>query len=418
MKKYLVFYCLMVFGTFASDVLNLNMGEAIEQAYYSNKLIKKSEIDLNTSDLQVRQAFKSGLPSLTLNSNWSEIDSKLNRDSGFSQQLVLNQPIFQGFQILEGVKSSKNLRNLSELQIEASKKEVRLAVIEAYLDILRLDEQIQVLNASIEEFSKNLTKLERMKVLGMVTETDLLDLELEKIKLESSLVQVQNAKSIKELDFKNKVGIKQSQKIALSPNKDIYIKLENIDYDRDLRYTLENNINIEMANINKDLTKSKERIDKAKLLPNVAFQGTYGTKEYQENFSDSLDTDNFAWTVGINFSWNVFTFGSNIDGVNIARNNIEKANLDLESTREEIELLLKSTYLNIINLENQVKLSERALERSEKNYDLQKKKYEQQMISSIEFLGAENNLRTAKFNLIDAKISLYYTYHKYLSIRD
>lgn len=418
MKKYLVFYCLMLFGTFASDILNLSIDEAIEQAYYSNKLIKKAEIDLKTSDLQVKQAFKSGLPTLTLNSSWSELDNKLNRDSGFSQQLVLNQPIFQGFQILEGVKSSKNLRNLSELQIEASKKEVRLAVIEAYLDILRLDEQIQVLTASVEEFTQNLAKLERMKILGMVTETDLLDLELEKIKIESSLVQVQNAKAIKELDFKNKIGLEQNRKIALSSNKDIYIQLENINYERDLKYTLENNINIEMANINKNLTKSKERIDKAKLLPNVAFQGTYGTKEYQENFSDSLDTDNFAWTVGINFSWNVFTFGSNIDGVNIARNNTEKANLDLESTKEEIQLLLKSTYLNIINLENQVKLNERALERSKKNYDLQKKKYEQQMISSIEFLGAENNLRTAKFNLIDAKISLYYAYHKYLSIRD
>lgn len=418
MKKYLVFYCLIIFGAWGNNLIKFSIDEAITQAYYNNKLIKKAEIDLDTSELQVKQAFKTGLPSLHLNNNWTEVDSKLERGTGFSHQIVLNQPIFQGFQILEGIKSSKNIRSISELKIEASKQEVKLQVIADYLDILRLDEQIKVLKSSIVEFNKNLDRLIRMESLGLIRETDVLDLELEKIKLESSLIQIKNERIIKELDFKNKIGIDQNKNISFISNEDIYIHLENIDYQRDLKYSLDNNINIQMARLNQSLTKSKERIDRAKLLPNVSFQGTYGTREYQENFSDSLDTDDLAWTVGISFSWNIFTFGSNIDGVNIAKNNTRKASLDLESTKENIELALKSTYLNIINLENQVKLSKRSLERSEKNYELQRRKYEQQMINSIEFLAAENNLRTAKFNLIDARISLYYMYHQYLNIRN
>lgn len=418
MKKYLSFYFLLSLLIFAKEPLVLTLDEAIDRAYESSKTVKKAELDLDSGDLQVKQAFKAGLPRLSLESTWLDAEDGSENPTGVKNQLVLTQPIFQGFQILEGMKSSKNIKSLSEIQVELSKKELRLSVIESYLSILRLEEQKKVLEGSLSEMDKSLEKLTKMKELGMVTKTDLLDIELEKLNVESSIVKISNGIEIQKLDLKNKIGIASGEDIKLQNNLDIYQMIEKVDYDKDLEIALEVNSQIKMAEINKQLEKSKEVISRAELLPSVNLQGTYGNTSYYDNFGDSLDSEEYDWTVGVNFSWNVFSFGSNIDGIKTAKNSTKKKEYDLESAKENIEIALKSSYLNLIHLQKQVDLNEKAIERSESNYELQKKKYENQMITSIEFLGAENNLRNSKFNLIDVKMSLYYTYHEYLSLLD
>lgn len=416
MKKYLSFYFIMTLVLFGKDPMVLSLDKAVQLGYESSKEVKKAELDVDSSNLQIKQAFKTGLPSLSLESNWLDADDSLDM-SGVKNQLVLTQPIFQGFQILEGMKSSKNIKTLSEIQLNQSKEDLKLSITEVYLEILRLQEQRKVLEGSLSELEKSLEKLVKMKELGMVTKTDILDIELEKLKVESSIIQTENSENIQKLDLKNKIGLSQDTEIVLENTLD-WDLMSDIDYDKDLGTALADNSQIQMAQINQELEKSKEVISRAEVLPTVALQGTYGNSSYYESFDDSIDPDEYDWTVGVSFSWNVFSFGKNLDGIKIAQNSTKQKEYDVKTAKENIELALKSAYLNLVHLEKQIDISKKAIERSESNYDLQKKKYENQMITSIEFLEAENNLRNSKFNLIDVRMSFYYTYNKYLSLLD
>ncbi len=418
MKKLLTIAFLILGTATMAESIEISIQEAVKKAYESNKLISKSELDLETSDLKVKQSYKNGLPSLNLSGIWADAENASPFSTGYKNQLVLQQPIFQGFQIMEGIKSSKNIRTLSELQLEAQKRDVKLQVIESFLNVVRLEKQKEVLEAAVGEIGINLDRLKKMQELGMVTKTDVLDLELEKLKLETNLMTVENARDIQILDLKNKIGIKPSEEISIVIPELNEINIENIDYDKDLAYTIENNIQIQMARLGKELTKASETISRAKLLPSVALQGTYGNQSFVDDFQDSVDPDNYEWSVGVNFSWNVFAFGRNIDGLNIAKNDTEKARLDEELAMENIELLLKSTYLSILQLDKQILAAQNAVLNSEENYRLQKKKYDNQMITSIEFLSAENNLRNSKFALIDYELQFYFNYEKYLNILD
>ncbi len=418
MKKLLTIAFLILGTATMAESIEISIQEAVKKAYESNKLISKSELDLETSDLKVKQSYKNGLPSLNLSGIWADAENASPFSTGYKNQLVLQQPIFQGFQIMEGIKSSKNIRTLSELQLEAQKRDVKLQVIESFLNVVRLEKQKEVLEAAVGEIGINLDRLKKMQELGMVTKTDVLDLELEKLKLETNLMTVENARDIQILDLKNKIGIKPSEEISIVIPELNEINIENIDYDKDLAYTIENNIQIQMARLSKELTKASETISRAKLLPSVALQGTYGNQSFVDDFQDSVDPDNYEWSVGVNFSWNVFAFGRNIDGLNIAKNDTEKARLDEELAMENIELLLKSTYLSILQLDKQILAAQNAVLNSEENYRLQKKKYDNQMITSIEFLSAENNLRNSKFALIDYELQFYFNYEKYLNILD
>lgn len=418
MKKLLISTFLVLAMTSMAESIEISIQEAVNKAYESNKLITKSELDLDTSNLKVKQSYKNGLPSLSLSGVWADAENANPFGTGYKNQLVLQQPIFQGFQIVEGIKSSRNVRTLSELQLEAQKREVKLQVIESFLNVVRLEKQKEVLQAAVDEMEVNLTRLTKMQELGMVTKTDVLDLELEKLKLETNLMTVENAGDIQILDLKNKIGIRPNEEVKIVMPELAEINIDNINYEDDLLYTLENNIQVQMAKLGKELTEASETISRAKLLPSVAFQGTYGNQSFVPDFEDSIDPDNYEWSVGINFSWNVFSFGKNINGLSIAKNDTEKARLDEELTKENIELLLKSTYLNVLQLDKQILAAQNAVTNSEENYRLQKKKYDNQMITSIEFLSAENNLRNSKFALIDYELQFYYNYEKYLNILD
>lgn len=413
MKRFIGLTCLLLsYNLFAAE---LNMNQAINKAYESNSLVEKAELDLNTSELQVKQAFKSGLPSLSLSGSWNESENAST--SMIQNNLVLVQPIFQGFQIYEGAKSSKNIKNLSEYQLEDTKKSVRLEVIEAYLNLVKLDKQIEVLEGNLEELSKNLEKLKKMEDLNMVIKTDVLDLELQKLNLETSLMQVKNGREVQEIAFKNKIGMDQGEELTLDKNIDKNIDISDIDYERDLKYALDNNINLKMAKISKELTKSSEVINRAKLLPSVTLQGTYGNLNTPyDSIDKSLDPDNMSWSVGVNFSYNIFSFGKNMDGWKAAKNDTEKAAIDEGSAIENIELALKSSYLNLQVMSKQVEASKNAVTKSEENYRLQKQRYENRMITSLEFLSAENNLRNAKLTLIDNELAFYYSYEEYKNI--
>lgn len=417
MKKYLSFYFIMTLVLFAKDPMVLTLDKAVQLGYESSKEVKKAELDVDSGNLQIKQAFKTGLPSISLESTLLDADDSLGIDTGVKNQLVLTQPIFQGFKILEGMKSSKNIKTLSEIQLAQNKENVKLSITEVYLEILRLQEQKKVLEGSLSELEKSLDKLEKMKELGMVTKTDILDIELEKLKVESSIIQTENNENIQKLDLKNKIGLPQDTEIVLENSLEWNL-MDEVDYNKDLEKALLDNSQIQMAQINKELEKSKEVISRAEVLPTVALQGTYGNSSYYDSFGDSIDPDEYDWTVGVSFSWNVFSFGKNLDGIKISENSTKQKEYDLETVKENIELSLKSAYLNLVHLEKQIDISKKAIERSESNYDLQRKKYENQMITSIEFLEAENNLRNSKFNLIDVKMSFYYTYHKYLSLLD
>lgn len=419
MKKLLII-ALLILGAnnILAENIEINIQEAVNKAYESNKLITKSELDLESSDLKVKQSYKNGLPSLNLSGAWADGESPNPFGTGYKNQLVLQQPIFQGFQIMEGIKSSKNIRTLSQLQLEVQKREVKLQVIESFLNVVRLEKQKEVLEGAVEELGINLEKLKKMQELGMVTKTDVLDLELEKLKLETNLMTVENARDIQVLDLKNKIGIKPNEEISIVMPDLTKVNVEKIDYNHDLKYTLKNNIQIQMARLGKELTKASETISRAKLLPSVAFQGTYGNQSFVPDFEDSVNPENYEWSIGINFSWNIFSFGKNINGLSIAKNDTEKARLDEELAIENIELLLKSTYLNILQLDKQILAAQNAVINSAENYRLQKKKYDNQMITSIEFLSAENNLRNSKFALIDYELQFYFNYEKYLNILD
>lgn len=81
-----------------------------------------------------------------------------------------------------------------------------------------------------------------------------------------------------------------------------------------------------------------------------------------------------------------------------------------------MEVNIKTAYLELLRLEKQKEAKEKAFESAKENYTYQKQRYEAGLISTTDYLDAENTYRESEIGILTTKLSSYYAYRSYLSL--
>ena len=110
---------------------------------------------------------------------------------------------------------------------------------------------------------------------------------------------------------------------------------------------------------------------------------------------------------------NLFSFGQDMNAYDRAKNNTVKSkNLEARA-RDEIEVEVRSFYLDLVRLEGTVDEQVAAVESAQENLNLEKRRYESGLTDVIDFLQIENVLRESELALIQAQLDYYLAYEKY-----
>ena len=131
------------------------------------------------------------------------------------------------------------------------------------------------------------------------------------------------------------------------------------------------------------------------------------------DFSTYKDAE---WIGGVQVSWKVFSFGKDLDSYKVAKLEEEQEELKNTSTKENIEINVKSAYLNVISLEKQVASQKKAMEAAKSNFEMNQEKYDAGLISTIDYLDFENTYRQATIAYNKALLDYYYAFETYRSL--
>ena len=168
MKKVLGILFLMSATAFARD---LTLDEAIELSLNNSKKIQISSKNMKIGELNLARAFKMALPSVSYEGSYSRFEhtqrnmygreTRVNKitniqdakkekveKGGYSSQIVISQPIFQGGAILGGIKGAKAQSNIMDLSLVAEKRDVRIDTIQMYSNIVRYQKDLEALETS------------------------------------------------------------------------------------------------------------------------------------------------------------------------------------------------------------------------------------------------------------------------------
>jgi len=132
-----------------SQEVTLSLDNTIQMALEKDKSIKNAELSLENAKLDKKQAFKSGLPSVSYYARTS-IDGETSQ--GY---LTISQKLFDGGKTFIAIKNSNKYVEASQYGLESTKNAVGLSVVKEYITILKYQKQLEVLNNSKKELESN-----------------------------------------------------------------------------------------------------------------------------------------------------------------------------------------------------------------------------------------------------------------------
>ena len=412
----------------------LTLDQAIQMALDNSKEIKISQKDVETAKLNVGIAFKNALPSVIYTGSYtrSEYDRKITVEErpsqrldsgkkretdakgGYLQKITISQPIFQGGAILGGIQYANAYKNIADLLYLGSQRDIRLETIQVYSDIVRNEKDLEALISSREELKATYNKQKAQLDLRLITKADMLKTEYSILEVESQIIGTQNQIAVQKENLKLKLGLPRTEDLTVVEfDVPMYLS-RNIDFKADLNQALTESIDAMVASKYVDMADAQRKVARADMLPQVSAFASYGVESDRRKYNATMD--DAEWGGGVQVTWNVFEFGKNYDSYRVAAISKEQEELREKISKDTIDINVTDAYLELIKLEKERDSKGRALEAAIENYKIDKEKYAAGLISTIDFLASETQVREAKVGYNQVVIDYLYAFEKYRSM--
>jgi outer membrane protein TolC len=323
--------------------------------------------------------------------------------NNFTAAINLDAMIFDPsyFVALQAAKAYRKytLRDFSTVQ-----RTVTNQVTEAYLPVLLIQQNIELLDKNISNLSKLLYETRELYNAGFVEQLDIdrLDLSLANLKIERENLVRQ--KDIAEDNLKYNMGYPINEPIVLADNLETMLASANADslaaaevnYSRRAEYNLlEEAISLNELNI---------KLNKAGYLPSLRLFGA-AQQQYQ---GDDFETGFWAPSsyVGLNLSVPIFDGFDKRAKIQRAKLELEKAINQREDLTRAITLEIANARTNYLNAQQRLDSQQRNLGLAERIYDTSQIKYREGVGSSLEVTQAEQSLYDTQSNYMQALYDL------------
>ncbi|MCF2640012.1 TolC family protein [Fusobacterium varium] len=422
MKKILGLLLILSSSVFAREI---TLDQAIQMALENSKEIKISEKDVEVSKLKVGMAFKDALPSVVYSGSYtrSEYDRKMyrhgweenqvDRKGGYTQTITISQPIFQGGAVLGGIKGAQAYKKISNLLYMGERRDVRLETILNYSNIVKFEKDLEALEASHKELKARYEKQKAQLDLRLITKTDILKTEYSMLEVESQIIGTKNRIEIEKEKLRIKTGLVNDKNIEVVEFTVPENLSRNIDFAKDKHQALTESIGALTAKYYVDAADASKMISRADMLPKVNAFASYGTSE-RTKYNPTIDEA--EWRGGVQVTWNVFEFGKNYDNYRVASITKEQEELREKSSKDNIGVNVTDAYLELIRMEKERSSKERAMEAAVENFKMDQERYDAGLISTVDFLLSETQMREAKVAYNQVVVDYLYAFEKYRSM--
>lgn len=430
MKKTIGLLLLLSSSVFARE---LTLDQAIQMALDNSKEMQISQRDVESAKLNVGIAFKNALPSVVYRGSYtrSEYERRITREErpnhrleneskytdakgGYSQKITISQPLFQGGAILGGIQYAKAYKSVADLMYLGEKRDVRLDTIKIYSDIVKTEKDLGALLSSKDELKASYDKQKAQLDLRLITKADLLKTEYSMLEVDSQIIGAQNRIAVQKENLKLKIGIPKTEELTVVEfDVPMYLS-RNIDFKADMVQAQTESIDALIANNYVNMADASRKVARADMLPQVSAFASYGIESERRKYNATMD--DAEWRGGVQVTWNVFEFGKNYDNYRIARIAKEQEELKEKISKDNIDVNVTDAYLELIRMEKTRDSKARALEAALENYKMDKEKYVAGLISTIDFLASETQLREAKVGYNQVVIDYLYAFEKYRSM--
>ena len=427
MKKILLILLLFPALALKGQTLQLDLQGCLQYAEEHNQDLQSGKLDVQTSDIQLKQAKLRQYPTVSAGIGQNFGYSHGSESFGINGNYSLNAgiDIFKGLTIRNTIKQSQVQADQTEMQVEQVRNGIRIEIIRSYLTILMNQELIDyrrtVLNTSREQVEQGRQRYEAGRILESDYKLLLAQYLSDSMSIENTQIAIDN----EYITLRNLITIPddQHQFIIVTPDSSRLAQSMQVpDMQNVVQQALNYLPELKVKEKAVEIAEYDVKIAKGGYYPSISASAGIGT-----GYNASYGNDNNGLTsglykglnesVGLNINIPIYQQGSVRNTVKIREIQLEKAKLALEIAEGDVIEQVQEYYLNVKKAYNDYTLSELQQEAYYLNYQTYNQKFQLGAITAVDLLQQQtnylnilNNYMQNKYNfLLQKKVLDVYT---------
>ena len=333
--------------------------------------------------------------------------------NSFTAQVA--QVVYAGGAIRSGIRMAELGKEMAELDVEKNRQEVRFLLTGYYLDLCKLENQIEVVRQNIALTQKEIEQMKARREEGTVLQNDITRYELQLQSLELTLTKLTDATTI--INHQLVTTLHLPEQTVITPDKheldtDINALSAIAAQETWQQTAADNNLGIRQATVATNLAEQKVKQVKAKSLPSIAVVAEnqlYGP--YTQDLIPK-DCNINVWFVGIGIKYSLGNLWKNKHHIRQARIEQRQSQEALALAREGVENGVQANYTNLLTSYTEVKTQQKQVELALQNYSVVQNRYQHELALLTDMVDAANMKLSAEMALVNARIGMLYNFYK------
>jgi len=394
--------------------------KCIQYSLDKNIDVRKSGLTVEKNIVNSDQAKSSRFPSLSAsisqNQSWSKTGQNGNysSNSGTNYGVSSSVVLFSGNKINNTIKQSELSFEASQYDSETMKESISLNVLDAYLQVIYSEELVKNSTKQVESTTQQLHLAQERMKLGAISKSDYLQV---KSQLASEKLTLANAE--KQLAL-NRLNLMQLMELPVSQNFEIEYPNISDSLNQNMNpiaqdiynKSLEIKPQIKSSELNLENAQLNVAIAKSGYLPQLSLEGGLNT-----GYSNSIDfsygsqvKNGIIPSLGLTLSIPIYQNKQVRTRVDVAKIDKQTAELNNSYTKNQLRKAVEQACVDVTSSEKEFEASREEFNAATESYQVAEEKFNQGLLSSVEFLIQKTNLIAAESKFLQSKFNLIFTY--------
>jgi outer membrane protein TolC len=398
------------------------LGGYVRQALDGNLGLRQERLSADRADAAVREARGLYLPSVTVDTRYSEMRGgvnigdfinpaygALNEITGSDRfptnvdarlplaqetKLRIAQPLYQPA-IRENHRLQRTLRDLQGHAVGAATRQLAADVQTAYLDYARSVRVVELYRNTLPLLDENLRVAERLVARGTALPDAVLRARAERGETQQALDEAAVRSQAAMRRFNQLLNRGLDTPVEVLPDDALAFALP-VDEDAAVARALAGREELRQGDAGIAAAESQARIAGTAARPTVALAVDYGFQGADYSFGAD---DDFA-VASLVVSWNAFNGGQTGARRQQARIEADRARAGRAEAEQQIELQARTAYRSAEVARGAIATAEDRLAAARRTYELVERRYQEGIAAQIELIDARTAFTRAGLNLI------------------
>ena len=410
---------------------SMTIDQLFEKIEDNSKSLRTVKSGVEIASLGVESAKSKRLPDLDASLSFSYIGNALLTDRDFSDIHGLSSPhfgnnfafqaqqvVYAGGAINAGIKLAELGKQQAEVGVRLTRQQVRFIAFGQYLDLFKIDNQIQVYEKNIELTRQLITDIKEKQSQGMALKNDITRYELQMESLKLGLAALHNNRSILNHQLCNTLGMNlEGQEVQIIPDTTVINQVYG--KDGEAHWQIAGTMNsplLEQSSNAIRIAEQKEKIAKSEMLPKVAFVAA-------DNFDGPItfelppiDKNLNIWYIGVGVKYSLSSLFKSNKRIKQAAVETRQAKESHAVQAEQLNNNVQAAYVQYQQTYVELETQQKSVELARQNYDVMNARYFNQLALVTDMVDASNLRLNAELKEVDARINIVYAYYRMMYV--